>query len=110
MAFLQRWLDARASAKMAAKTAGWPTCAASVHEWEFDADNGPAITFAYSYEAEGEYYSGEARIDCDSAMEAEQLGEKMGLAAFTARYSPHDPSKSWVDVSQFRTMAGLPTE
>jgi hypothetical protein len=65
MAFLQEWLDEREARKMAAKTIGWPTAVAKVHEWEPDTEDGPGLTFAYSYDAEGEYYSGEARIRCN---------------------------------------------
>jgi hypothetical protein len=34
----------------------------------------------------------------------------MGLLAFTVRYSSEDASKSWVDVSQFRGLCGMPVE
>src|SRR3954465_247750 len=87
---------------MAAKTASWPTCVAKVHEAEPNFDDGNAVTFAYSYEAAGEFWGGEARIPCKSVAEAEQMVEKMELLPFTVRYSPDDPSKSWVDVTQFR--------
>jgi len=95
---------------MAAKTAGWPTCVAKVHEAEPSFEREPAVTFAYSYEVAGEFWGDEARIPCKSIEEAEQLAEKMTLLAFTVRYSPDEPSKSWVDISQFRGMCGLPVE
>jgi hypothetical protein len=95
---------------MAAKTASWPTCVGKVHEAEPNFERGTAVTFAYSYEAEGEFRGGEARIPCGNVAEAEQLADRMGLLAFTVRYSPDDPSKSWVDVAQFRSLTGLPVD
>ncbi|HSE47597.1 MAG TPA: hypothetical protein VLA96_00145 [Terriglobales bacterium] len=96
---------------MAAKTANWPTGTAKVHEWDIDTEHGkPAVTFAYSYEAQGDFWGGEARIPCATVKAAEELGERMTLLAFTVRYSPDDPSKSWVDLSQFRDLLGMPVE
>lgn len=110
MAFLQKWLDAMDAGRMAVRTTGWPTAVAKVHEWEPATEDGPAITFAYSYEAGGEYYSGEAKIWCKDWADVDRLGEGMTLASFTVRYSPEDPSKSWVDVAQFRSMSAAPAE
>ena len=110
MAFLQRWLDRKQHDKMAAKTAEWPSCVGKVHEAYPDEEDPTQVSMAYSYEAAGEFWGGEVMIPCRSAEQAEALAEKLWQLAFTVRYSPDDPSKSWVDVSQFPALTGVALE
>ena len=104
---VQSWLDERAAKKMAEKTATWPTALAKLQEAELNFDDGPAVTFAYSYEANGEFYSAEGKLWCKNADDAQRRGEALCNAAqFPIRYSPLDPSQSWVDPAVLRALTG----
>ncbi len=96
MGFLDRLKDAMTSP--AAKAENWAGVTAKRHEWSyFEESNWWVLDFCYSYQFEGEFYSGQRQWRVSSPLDAERMGAALEpLEVFQVRVNPQDPEKSWL--------------
>jgi hypothetical protein len=96
MGFLDKLKGAMTSP--AARAQNWPAVTAKLHEWSFYEDGHEWILdFCYSYQYEGEFYSGERQWHLLSPVTAERMGTALEpMTEFSVRVDPHSPEKSWL--------------
>jgi len=83
----------------ATKAESWPAVLAKQHEWSFYEAGGREwiLDFCYSYQFEGEFYSGQRQWHLLSPVTAERMGMALEpMTEFSVRVDPQNPEQSWL--------------